>query len=272
MNKPMRQTPLMVSLFAGLVFLATILHGSMSPRAQGIRTAAMDETPRGISLYQQGQNEEAIKVLSDVAKRYDDLRAWHYLGLALEKKGKTSDARKAHEKAAKLGDKLVDRQMDQVRNSEDFYKSLTPIRSELAEAGRSAQKYIELNPKLSRSKQEEWRARAESLLGFAEMANADSATQNVFSPKQVDVRAIILSKPEARYTEEARKRGVTGVVVLRVILAANGAVIAYPIKTLPEGLTAQALRAARQIKFVTAMKDGKPVSMVVQVEYFFNLY
>jgi len=60
---------------------------------------------------------------------------------------------------------------------------------------------------------------------------------------------------------------------LKVVFAANGQVtnirVAAP---LPYGLTEKAVEAARKIKFVPAMKDGKYVSMWMQLEYNFNLY
>jgi outer membrane biosynthesis protein TonB len=43
-------------------------------------------------------------------------------------------------------------------------------------------------------------------------------------------------------------------------------------QALPYGLTTRAVRAARQIRFTPAEKDGKPVSMYIQLEYNFNLY
>jgi hypothetical protein len=41
---------------------------------------------------------------------------------------------------------------------------------------------------------------------------------------------------------------------------------------LPDGLTWQAVRAAKQIKFIPATVNGRPVSMFMQLEYNFNLY
>jgi len=38
------------------------------------------------------------------------------------------------------------------------------------------------------------------------------------------------------------------------------------------GLTTEAVKAARLIKFHPAIKDGQPVSMSIQLEYNFNLY
>ena len=46
------------------------------------------------------------------AKRHDeDLSAWYYLGLALERQGKSGAARKAYEKAGKLGAALGSSQL-----------------------------------------------------------------------------------------------------------------------------------------------------------------
>jgi TonB family protein len=44
------------------------------------------------------------------------------------------------------------------------------------------------------------------------------------------------------------------------------------VKPLGFGLNEQAVRAARGIKFEPATKDGKPVSVVKQVEYSFSIY
>ena len=61
--------------------------------------------------------------------------------------------------------------------------------------------------------------------------------------------------------------------MLRAIFAEDGHVRAiFPIRRLPHGLTTMSVRAARQIKFIPATKDGKPVSVWMQLEYNFNLY
>ena len=86
-------------------------------------------------------------------------------------------------------------------------------------------------------------------------------------------RVTILSKPEPSFTEEARKNNVTGEVVLRVIFSSSGQVTnIVPIKRLPDGLTEKAIAAARQIKFVPAEKDGRPVSVYGTIAYNFNIY
>lgn len=90
---------------------------------------------------------------------------------------------------------------------------------------------------------------------------------------QVDQRARVLSKPEPQYTEEARQNHVIGTVTLRVVFSSEGQVDQIrAVRSLPFGLTERAIAAARQIKFVPAMKDGHAVSVHMQLEYNFNLY
>jgi tetratricopeptide (TPR) repeat protein len=141
--KQYRQNFLLAALICAVIGSNTAFAYHAPPRPQGSKTAAMDQTAQGISLYQQGKNEEAIKVLKDSAKRYGDLRAWHYLGLTFERTGKTKDARKAHEKAAKLGTNLLDSQLSSVTDYQGTVKKLSVIRAELILAGVSAQKYVE---------------------------------------------------------------------------------------------------------------------------------
>lgn len=86
-------------------------------------------------------------------------------------------------------------------------------------------------------------------------------------------KARVLSKPEPQYTEEARKNQITGTVVLRAVFSSGGQVTQIrTISGLPHGLTERAMAAARQIKFVPATKDGRPVSMWMELQYNFNLY
>jgi protein TonB len=89
----------------------------------------------------------------------------------------------------------------------------------------------------------------------------------------VTIKPHILTRPEPQYTGEARNAGVEGTVVLRAVFAADGTVQhILVVRSLPHGLTEQAVAAARKIKFTPAIKDGRPVSQFIQIEYNFNLY
>ena len=94
-----------------------------------------------------------------------------------------------------------------------------------------------------------------------------------FTGRQVEQRARLLLKPEPKYTEEARRNQISGTVMLRVVFSSTGEVVQIrAVRTLPFGLTERAIEAARQIRFVPAMKGGRPVSVFMQLEYNFNLY
>ena len=88
----------------------------------------------------------------------------------------------------------------------------------------------------------------------------------------VDMRPIPLNRPRPNYTEEARKNKITGVVMARLLVGADGAVKQVRIaRGLPDGLNEEAIRAAYQIRFKPAMKGGQPVAFWQMVEIEFNL-
>src|SRR5438105_539446 len=95
----------------------------------------------------------------------------------------------------------------------------------------------------------------------------------IFSGREVTQKARVLEKPEPTYTESARKFGVQGTIVLRAVFSKNGEVANLHVASkLPHGLTQQAIKAARAIRFTPAMKDGQLVSMWMELQYNFNLY
>ena len=95
----------------------------------------------------------------------------------------------------------------------------------------------------------------------------------ILNGRDVDQKVVVLTRPEPSYTEDARRGRITGVVVIKAVFGSHGAVTNIrTVSQLPLGLTEQAIRAAQQIRFVPAVKDGKRVSMWLQLEYNFNLY
>lgn len=267
-------------LSLALILTAFLAVGAGAPRTRCLnsvpagQTSETDETTRAITLFEQGATDEAISKLRELVERNKrNLRAWHYLGLAFEKKGDVDEAKRAHERSARLGDQLLNTTVDEVAGFTDFFAQVRPIATQLIEAGESARRFLLLTNKPSRSTRLEWQERADSLRSLAEMATAQDDNSTVFKAIEVDVKARIINKPPPSYTEEARRLHVTGRIVIDAILGANGKVLALrPLNSLAGGLTAQALRAARDIRFEPAMKDGKPVSMAVKLEYGFYVY
>jgi Flp pilus assembly protein TadD len=246
--------------------------GANSAVIQQSAQAIPNERDRGIQLYKSGDAKGAVNALRVAVKQdKNDITAWHYLGLALELKGDKGGAKKAYEKGSRSGESLLDQQLDRTPKAGDIPRAMLAIRPQLIEAAESAERYMALDAKLSKSKLEDWTGRIESLRGFAEFAGDENLT--LFSGKEVTTKARVLRKPEPQYTDAARKSQTTGTVVLRCIFGANGRVFGFHVVYgLPDGLTEMSIRAARQIKFIPATKDGRPVSMWMELQYNFNLY
>ena len=104
-------------------------------------------------------------------------------------------------------------------------------------------------------------------------SNWSAVDEKLFVGKDVNRKVRLGMKPEPAYTEAARQNQTTGTVVLKCIFASNGRVTNIRVVSgLPFGLTEKAIDAARKIRFIPAMKDGRYVSMWMQLEYNFNLY
>ncbi len=151
-------------------------------------------------------------------------------------------------------------------------KKLIQTNGPLVEAAESLEIYLKLNP--SDPSGNTWRDQLQTLKVFAAYSGDKAISdETIFAGIDVTTKARVLTKPEPAYTEKARQAGITGVVVLRALFAADGTVKHILVLTgLPDGLTEAAIRAAKKIKFIPATIDGRPVSMFIQLEYNFNLY
>ncbi len=82
----------------------------------------------------------------------------------------------------------------------------------------------------------------------------------------------ILREVKPDYTEEARRRGVAGDVVLEIIVRADGSVGNVTLlQGLGNGLDQRAIDAVRQWRFSPARRFGTPVDVVVEVAVEFKL-
>ncbi len=91
--------------------------------------------------------------------------------------------------------------------------------------------------------------------------------------KLYDTPLKIVSKPRAHYTDEARNNFITGKVVIAVEFGADGKVrFVFPVHTLPYGLTENFVEAAKGMKFESAIKNDKAISVVRFLEHNFMIY
>ena len=82
----------------------------------------------------------------------------------------------------------------------------------------------------------------------------------------------ITEKPRPSYTDAARSNLTQGLVAIAVEFGADGKIkYAFLVRTLPNGLTENAVEVLRKIKFNPAVKDGKPVTAIRIIEYSFSI-
>lgn len=84
--------------------------------------------------------------------------------------------------------------------------------------------------------------------------------------------AEILSKPTPVYTQEARSLRIEGEVLLEVVLEASGKLrVVRVVRGLGHGLDDNAVKAAEQIHFKPAVRDGQPTDSTVVVHIIFQI-
>ena len=84
--------------------------------------------------------------------------------------------------------------------------------------------------------------------------------------------AEIISKPLPVYTDEARQKKIEGEVLLEVVLEASGKIhVLRVVRGLGHGLDDAAVRAAEQIHFKPATKDGQPSDSTAVLHIIFQL-
>lgn len=82
----------------------------------------------------------------------------------------------------------------------------------------------------------------------------------------------ILRQQRPKYTEEARRNKIKGVVVLNAVFRADGTMSDISIiRGLGYGLDEEAIKAGYLIKFIPGQKDGKPVNVRARLEFVFSL-
>jgi periplasmic protein TonB len=100
--------------------------------------------------------------------------------------------------------------------------------------------------------------------------NGDS----VYTPGVGGVSAPVpILTPEAEFSDEARRNKYQGVCMIEAIVDSRG----YPrslrvVNSLGMGLDEKALEAVQKYRFKPAMKDGKPVSSIINVAVNFRLF
>ena len=110
--------------------------------------------------------------------------------------------------------------------------------------------------------------------GFSDAttAVADAPKKKAAPTESATTPVDILEKPRPEYTAEGRKQRIEGDVTLEVVFLASGQVtVNRVVSGLGHGLDEAATRAAEQIKFKPAKREGQPVDFPARVRIEFRL-
>jgi tetratricopeptide (TPR) repeat protein len=140
----------------------------------------------------------------------------------------------------------------------------------LKEAADVLEKVIRLSP--TTAEQEQHRENLEALRFYSRFTEKPDGVSDI-AWSGPTLRPVITYREKAKYTDAARGAEVQGSVILMATFASDGTIKhILTIQGLSHGLTEQAILAARKIKFIPAMKDGQPITVILQLEYNFSLY
>jgi TonB family protein len=108
--------------------------------------------------------------------------------------------------------------------------------------------------------------------GFGDQTVADAPKKKAAAGGPADTPVNILSKPRPEYTAEGRNLKLEGDVVIDVVFLSNGTIqVNRVVSGLGHGLDEAAVRAAQQITFKPARREGQPVDFPARVRIEFRL-
>ena len=108
--------------------------------------------------------------------------------------------------------------------------------------------------------------------GFADQTTAEAPKKKAPSGESATTAVDILEKPRPEYTAEGRSLKIEGDVVLDMVFLSNGSIqVNRVVSGLGHGLDEAATRAAQQIKFKPARREGLPVDFPARVRIEFRL-
>lgn len=109
--------------------------------------------------------------------------------------------------------------------------------------------------------------------GFGDQsATTEAPKKKASAGGPADTPVNILDKPRPEYTSEGRSLRIEGDIVLDVVFLTNGTIqVNRVVSGLGHGLDESASRAAQQIKFKPAKRDGQPVDFPARVRIEFRL-
>lgn len=228
------------------------------PQQPGI--VSSEDRDRGIQLYQQGDASGAVEALRKVVKENkDDAKAWHYLGLAYLLKQDKDEARKAFAKAATIRVKDLAAALPPSDNHD-----MRPAQSKNADRYQAAVESVEKYLEVTSNPSEDLITELETLRWYRDFYQGSRHDEEILSGRDVATKLRILSKPEPRFSGTRA----SGTAMLHAVFSADGSVKhILVLHKVDPAFDRVCIEAAKTIQFTPAIKDGRAVSMILQVEY-----
>jgi tetratricopeptide (TPR) repeat protein len=254
------------NLSAICVWLLAVLISIGIAQVPSQQTPASTDRDRGIELYQQGDANGAVDALRHAVQNNEkDGSAWHYLGLAYLLKDSKDEARKSFARAVAVREAALQPSALVATGLSDP-AALRQKRSERFQAAaESLEKYLELtrNPDLTLVEE------LDSLRWYRDFYSGTRKDEEIVTTKEATTRVRIIDKPPPNFSGTRA----TGRGSLRAVFSADGTVkhILVIHKVDPE-FDRACILAAKRIQFEPAVKDGRPVSMILEVEYARYIY
>lgn len=252
---------------------------TQTPASNAPSVVASTDINQALNTLNTGDTKSAVAALKQITKaRPNDGDAWHYLGFAYKQKNDRGAARKAFKRAYEIRSEAAfgSLYVETTPEPEQSKEILETRRKLLTSRFRAAISSLEQLASVDTKSAKKDAAQLDSLRALVEdfrAGNGAELASFVYLSKDVDERAVILSKPEPAYSERARENNIIGDITVRLLLGADGKVrLPSLLKRLGYGLDERAIRAALAIKFKPAQKNGRPVSTFVQVNYSFFIY
>jgi TonB family protein len=230
------------------------------------------------ALLLRGKMKESIDQITALKTMQPlDAESFYILGWAQLRLGNYDESLESAEQAVKLDPKMptayylkAQAIMNRRREASTDYAA---IAAKYGSASDNIGKFIVLSAALPDLPY--WKGQQETLKVFAayytEKEKNKGAADNVDAANITPLK--IIAKPRAGYTDQARKAGISGTIRLMVAFTGKGVVENILVLTsLGYGLDAEAVRAAKGIKYEPETRNGKPVTAVKTVEYSFTIY
>ena len=101
---------------------------------------------------------------------------------------------------------------------------------------------------------------------------SESDESKVYKPGDAVTPPRAIKSPDPRYSKEAVKNKIQGVVVVAAVIGPDGFVKdVRVVRGLGYGLDEEAVKAVRQWRFQPALKDGTPVAYELAIELHFRM-